>query len=197
MSEETPIIQVAHFQLEVADYMVYEPSRFGKEMEGLRNPTYMIGQDFPFRINLATLLYSAALGMEAEIVEGDCSLWPFGSQEQYNRFVSYHTLREGWEYPRADSIISWKFKSSRFNKRFNLVCVASKYDGKDTRDGDAWFFDKDGQMVEKKGLTIGMHAWDDMDGFMDQYAPFEEPFMAALRTAAAKTGRTVQKFNYP
>lgn len=182
-----PVRHMAHYELGLEKGRVMELEDFGLG-RGLELPVSM-RKEPPYRVNLSLALYKAALLMKAEMLEiENHEMYPPGTQKSLENFLEYHTLKYGWEYPRAMNI-SWAIDTPDF--RGNMVCVASKYDGvTDMHEPDTTVLGKEGVFTKETGISLGVDPQSDMEMFEEQFFLFEPLFHAAiLRTCRTAGGK--------
>ena len=182
-----PVRQMAHYEVGLEKERLMQPGDFGL-VNGLEIPLSMESEP-AYRVNLSLALYKTALVMGADMLEVENhEMYPPGTQDNFKNFLEYHTLKYGWEYPRAMNI-SWAMNSPDF--RGNMVCVASKYDGvTDVHEPDTTVLGKEGVFIKERGVSLGVDSQSDIGTFSRQFCIFEPLFHAALlrscRTAGAK-----------
>ncbi|GEM_PF-5761929 len=185
-SDRPPVSHMVHYEMSLRDDRVMEPGDLGLG-DGLSVPD-RFKRNAPFRVNLCLALYKAAMLLNADMLEVENHrIYSPGEQKNFENFLEYHTLKYGWEYPRAMNL-SWNVDAEGF--RGNMVCVASKYDGvTDIHESDVTMVGREGIFNKERGVSLGVDPDSDMGTFGSQFRLFEPPFRLAL-ASACRTGKS-------
>lgn len=186
--DSPPVRHMVHYEVRLERDRMLEPEDFG--LGGELAVPEKFQMEIPFRINLSLALYKTAMLLKAEMLEVENHpIYKPGTQKNFENFLEHHTLKYGWEYPRAMNI-SWRLDCQDF--RGNMVCVASKYDGvTDMHEPDVTILGQNGIVNKDTGVSLGVDPITETETFEKQFLNFEPLFHAALVRSCMVAGGKV------